>query len=45
MTMDYAASADDLKSRAALVLFEGLTDEARCALIKKEKEIEQNKKK
>ncbi len=45
VTMDYVASADDLKSRAALVLFEGLTDEARQALIEKEKKLEKNKEK
>ena len=40
ITKDYTMGADDLKTRAALVAFEGLSDETKRALIEKEKAIE-----
>lgn len=42
-TMDYTMGADDLKTRAALIAFQGLDEKAKKMVIEKEKEFEKNK--
>ena len=38
----YTMGIDDLKTRASLIVLEGMNDEAKETLIKKEKELESN---
>jgi hypothetical protein len=45
ITKDYTLGADDLKTRAALVAFEGLDDKTKKSLIEKEKGFEKERQK